>query len=97
MATILSQWEQAAQYDPMNPNQKTYVYYTGIPGGYGSFYYNRVPTTATLSGLGDTPIPDWMSALLVGLVGVGAGYFGVKHALPWTKKHLGLHGHRRRR
>lgn len=97
MATILSQWEQAAQYDPMNPLQKTYVYYTGIPGGYGSFYYNQVPTTAQLNGLGDTSIPDWVSALLVGLVGVGAGYFGLKTAYPWARKHLGLSGHRRRR
>lgn len=55
MAAVITTWEQAAQYDPTNPNQRTYAYYTGIPGGYSSFYYNKVPTTAQLLGMGYSP------------------------------------------
>ena len=98
MATILSTWEQSAQYDPLNPNQKTYVYYTGVPGGYGSFYYNRVPTTATLSGaLGVSTLPDWAQAGLVGLAGLAIGFIGWRFAGPPIKRKLGLSGARRGR
>lgn len=55
MAAFISQWEQVAQFDPTNPNQINHVRYTAIPGGYGSFYYNRVPTTAQLLGVGYSP------------------------------------------
>ena len=97
MATILSTWEQSAQYDPLNPNQKTYVYYTGVPGGYGSFYYNRAPTTATLSGALGAALPDWATASIVGLVGVAVGFLGWKYAGPPIRRKLGLSGHRRNR
>jgi len=96
MATLLTTWEQTAQYDPLNPNQIVQTYYTGVPGGYGSFYYNKVPTTSQLLGLGDTTIPDWLTAVLVGAVGVGVGYVGTKFVYPWSRKKLGLSGRRRR-
>jgi len=88
MATILSQWEQTWQYDPTNPLQKSYAYYTGIPGGYSTFYYNRVPTTAQLSGLGLSwsDIPDWVTMALVTATGVGLGYLGAKHLGPRFKR-----------
>lgn len=101
MATLLTTWEQTSQYDPLNPNQITQTYYAGIPGGYASFYYNKVPTKSTLLGLGDTTIPDWLASVLVGAFGVGLGVLGAKYALPYAKKHLhhgkSLSGYRRRR
>lgn len=39
----LSQWEQSGIFDPTNPNQQQVVQYAQIPGGYGSWYYNRIP------------------------------------------------------
>jgi hypothetical protein len=49
---VLSQYEQAAMFDPTNPNQRQYVQYAQIPGTYGSSYINRVPVTAELKGSG---------------------------------------------
>lgn len=77
MATTISTWEQSAIYDPTNPNQITHVRYAGIPGGYASYYFNRVPTTAKLSGIFDS-MPDWSTALIVGLLGAGLGFFGAR-------------------
>ena len=95
--TSLSTWEQSAIYDPTNPNQRTYVYYTGIPGRYSSFYYNRVPTTAKLQGVFDS-MPDWTTALLVGLLGAGLGFFGARaYKAKSVTKAFQFSGARRRR
>ena len=77
MAATITTWEQSALFEPGNPNQRTYVQYTGIPGGYASYYYNKVPTTAKLQGIFDT-MPDWLSAGIIGLLGVGVGFFGAR-------------------
>lgn len=95
MAAMISTWEQTGQYDPTNPNQRTYVQYAGIPGGYASYYYNRVPTTAKLQGLA-AAMPNWMTVGLVVLGGAVVGYLGARHAPAGLKKRLGLSGHRRR-
>lgn len=95
MAAQISTWEQTGMYDPTNPNQITHVRYTGMPGGYGSFYYNRVPNTAVLQGLG-AALPAWATTGLVLLGGVALGYFGARHAPAGIKRRLGLSGHRRR-
>lgn len=101
---MLTTWEQSAQFDPTNPDQKQLIYYTALPGGYSSFYYNKVPTTANLlglNGLGDvtdfSTWPGWAQGLLVGAIGVAAGYFGRTKLWPWAKPKLGLTGHRTRR
>lgn len=46
----LDRWQQTAVFEPDNPGQQIQEHYTGLPGGYSSFYYNRVPVEATLQG-----------------------------------------------
>lgn len=46
----LARWEQTGLYDPTNPGQMINEHYTGLPGGYSSFYYNRIPSDAALAG-----------------------------------------------
>jgi len=43
-------WKETFDYEPWNPTQKAMVHYTGLPGGYSTFYYNHVPNTTTLVG-----------------------------------------------
>lgn len=51
---LLDTWQQTALFDPTNPGQRTIESYTGLPGGYSSFYFNRVPNTASaLNGIGE--------------------------------------------
>lgn len=49
MLTI-ENWEQSAVFDPTDPTQKKIEKYVGVPGGYGSFYFNRVPVNGALQG-----------------------------------------------
>lgn len=44
---MLSAWQQTTQFEPDNPGQMIQEHYTGLPGGYSSFYFNRVPTGVT--------------------------------------------------
>jgi hypothetical protein len=97
----LTQWEQSPTFDPTNPNQIVReVNNIGIPGvSYGSFYFNKKPTTVTqvLGGLngGFSSLPTWGQALIVGGLAATAGYLSVKYVGP----KVGLAGvrHRRRR
>jgi len=77
----ISTWEQAALADPSNPHQREHLQYAQVPGGYGVWYYNRVPTTSqlngSLGGVWDT-LPVWGQAFVVGLIGLAGGYFGSK-------------------
>jgi hypothetical protein len=94
----LATWEQSPIFDPTNPNQIVRETYVGIPGGYGSFYFNRAPTESTLSGLGAglTGLPVWgQVAILGGLAGL-AGFLGMKYIGPRVGL-KGLMGTRRRR
>jgi hypothetical protein len=74
----LAQWEQSPTFDPYNPNQIIRERYVGIPGGYGSFYFNKQPTTVNqvLGGLGAgfSGLPAWGQALIVGSLAATAGY-----------------------
>ncbi len=87
MAAQITTWEQTALFEPGNPNQRTHVRYTGVPGGYGSFYFNRVPTTAKLQGIFDT-LPDWATIGIIGLLGLGVGFFGAKTFGPSIRRKL---------
>ena len=52
-------WKETFDYEPWNPTQKAMVHYTGLPGGYSTFYYNHIPnTTATLGYPGLPSIMD---------------------------------------
>lgn len=106
---LLKQFEQTAIYDPTNVNQRVIHQRVGVPGGWGSFYFNEVPVTAQLSGLrgalGFTwaGLPTWVQVALVGAGSVAAGYFAmakfgdstIKPAL--RKVGIQLSGARRRR
>lgn len=99
---IAKQFEQTSMFDPTNPNQVIREQYAQIPGGYGSWYYNRVPVSVKqLSGvgLGDTfdTLPGWAQLGLVAALGTVAGYFGMKHFSGGIKKSLHLSGARHRR
>jgi hypothetical protein len=43
-------WKETFEYEPWNPAQRGVVHYTGLPGGYSTFYYNQIPNTTTLVG-----------------------------------------------
>jgi|WetSurMetagenome_2_1015567.scaffolds.fasta_scaffold613427_2 hypothetical protein len=95
---IVTQWEQVPTFDPTNPNQIIREPNNiGIPGGaYGSFYFNKQPTSVSqvLGGLsGFSSLPPWAQSLIVGALAATAGYFGMKHVGP----KIGLSGPRRRR
>lgn len=81
---LLKQFEQTAIYDPTNVNQRTVYQRVGVPGGWGSFYFNQVPVTAQLSGLRGSglglawaELPMWAQAGLVGIGSIAAGYFAM--------------------
>ena len=72
----LKTFEQTGVYDPNNPSQRIREVYT--PGGYSSFYFNRVPNESSLKGLGFLDsLPSFAQIAIVGLVGAGAGYFAM--------------------
>ena len=95
----LATWEQSPTFDPYNPNQIVREAYVGIPGGYGSFYFNKVPTTSALQGLGSglsaglSSLPVWGQIAIIGGLAAAAGYLGMKHLGP----KLGLSGPGKRR
>jgi len=98
----LATWEQSPTFDPYNPNQIVREAYTGIPGGYGSFYFDKVPTQSTLMGslrglgAGFSGLPRWGQALIVGGLAAAAGFYGFKYVGPKVGLR-GLAGTRRRR
>lgn len=97
MAATLTTYEQTPLFDPYNPNQKQIERYVGIPGGYGSFYFNRVPTKSALQGLRDATsegfsgLPTYVQVGIVGTLAAIAGFYGMKKVGP----RLGLMGRRR--
>lgn len=47
-----SRWQQSPLFEPANTGQMIQEHYTGLPGGYSSFYFDQIETGATLAGLG---------------------------------------------
>jgi hypothetical protein len=103
----LKTFEQTAVFDPNNPDQAIREAY--VPGGYQSFYFNEVPTTAQLRGLGSLgTMPAWAQIAVVALGGAAAGYFAMSkwgdklkptlRKIPvFGKQFAGLNGRHRRR
>lgn len=94
-------FEQTAVYDPTDPQQVIREVYA--PGGYASYYFNRVADAGTLKGLGlgFSGLPQWAQIGIVGALSAAVGYFGYakfgdKYIRPALKK-VGLAGPRRRR
>lgn len=97
---LATTWQQVGTFDPSNPNQRAIERYVGVPGGYGSFYFDKVPTTSSLMGPGGfgatgiASLPDWAQVALAAGVAVG-GYAAYRHFS--AKKAAGLRGARRQR
>lgn len=87
MAATITTWEQSPLFDPTNPNQIVEIRPAWNPGGsaYGSYFYNQKPTTAKLQGVLDNA-PSWLTAGIVGLLGLGAGFLGAKYVGPRIKR-----------
>lgn len=104
----LDQWEQTGIFNPADPTQRKIESYVGLPGGYGSFYFNRVPVSGQLRGLrGHTPI-TWRSLLVTSALVFGGLWAAKKtgidkpikrtlRKIPVVNKLPGLSGARRRR
>jgi hypothetical protein len=45
-----TRWKEVDDFEPWNPTQKAIVHYTGLPGGYSTFYYDNVPNETHLFG-----------------------------------------------
>ena len=103
----LKTFEQTGVFDPNNPTQVIKEAY--VPGGYASFYFNRVPNASSLSGLGNfATLSPAVQIGVVALVGGIAGFFAMSKwgdsRKPTLKKipiiggqFAGLGGRRRRR
>lgn len=75
-----ARWQQSPLFDPTNAGQMIQEHYTGLPGGYSSMYFNRIPTDASLAGLGAATV-DWyqLGAALAGVAVVATiGLLGWK-------------------
>lgn len=70
----LSSWQQVADFQPDNPGQMVQEHYTGLPGGYSSFYFNRVQDSSQLVGTLAQAQGSRIGAVLGVLLGV-AGIF----------------------
>jgi hypothetical protein len=78
----LDQWKQSAVFEPDNPGQQIQEHYTGLPGGYSSFYWNRVPTQATLQGLRDAATASGIKTglLVAGMIlALGSGFVWLRN------------------
>ena len=59
----MTQYRQDAQFDPTNPNQRQYMQYAQIPGGYGSYYTTQVPAESSLQGALGFPITRQLNGI----------------------------------
>lgn len=103
----LKTFEQTGVYDPNNPTQVIKEAY--VPGGYASFYFNRLPNQSSLNGLGSFGTMSPMAQIgIVAAVGVVVGFFAMRQWGASLKPALqkipviggqfaGLGGRRRRR
>jgi len=85
-------WEQTAVWNPQDPTQRNRVVYAS-PGGWASFYWNRMPPAGELKGLGVgfSGLPQAAQIALVVLGSAVVGYvgyakFGDKYIRPTLKK-----------
>jgi hypothetical protein len=92
---MLDQWQQSAVFNPGDPTQKKIEQYTGIPGGYSSFYFNRRPVQGQLDGPFTSGIATGAGVtigVLFGTILIGAGAWGLRKAGLIKKKPAGVSG-----
>jgi hypothetical protein len=68
---IASQWQQVPTFEPDNPYQQIQEHYTGLPGGYSSYYWNQVSPS-----FAGAAAPTWLTPT-TGLVIGGLGLIGL--------------------
>jgi len=79
----VEQWQQSAVFNPTDPTQKKIERYVGVPGGYATFYFNRVPVTGNLKGPFTTAIGTGAGltiGVLLGTLLISAGAWGLRKA-----------------
>jgi hypothetical protein len=69
-------WKETFKYEPWNPAQRGIEHYTGLPGGYSTFYYNQIPNTTQLMGAEEGRSVGWVLAFwgFAALAGAAVGY-----------------------
>jgi hypothetical protein len=82
-------WEQTAIYNPNDPTQRTRRVWAN-PGGYASFYWNRVPDAGVLKGLGTgfSTLPQVAQIGLVTLAAAVAGYAAYRYGKPMVQRYM---------
>lgn len=77
----MTRWQ--ADVEPGSPWDRSIVateHYAGLPGGYATFYKQRLDNVTGLAGLGSLGAVSVGGTVLAGVVGLGlglaAGYFG---------------------
>jgi hypothetical protein len=83
----LTRWRQSPVFDITNPGQMIQEHYTGLPGGYSSYYFDRIPTEShSLQGLGDGA--PWSMIAWTGLVlgAVVGSYYALRRGKPRRRR-----------
>lgn len=104
---MLTQWEQTAVFNPSDPTQLKIARYAANPGGWTTYYFNRVKPTGALAGptLGG-PFTDGIAngigfvvgaAVLTTVFGVAHGYLAKKGKGSAVAGVAGIFKRRRRR
>ena len=87
---LLDAWQQTPYFEPDNPGQQVQEHYTGLPGGYSSFYWNRIPLKVeTLDGSVGAPlISSGTKSLFTVMIALAAAVFvyNKTHAFKHRKK-----------
>ena len=101
---MLSAWEQTAVFNPADPTQLKIERYAANPGGYTTYYFNRVKPGGSLAGASlRGPFKDGIAqgmGLVVGATAIaffaGLGFKMLGKGMG-GKKLAGLAGYRKRR
>ena len=78
----LTRWRQSPVFDITNPGQMIQEHYTGLPGGYSSYYFDQIPTEShVLRGLADEAVAPWNMIAWTGLLlgAVAGSYYALRH------------------
>lgn len=78
---MLDQWEQTGVFNPTDPTQKKIESYSGVPGAYATYYFNRVPTTGQLRGPFTESIgrgAGLLTGAFIASIAIGAALYGLR-------------------
>lgn len=73
---LLKTFEQVAEFEPTNPNQRSRIIWTN--DNYNSFYFDKRPNESSLMGLSDfSTLPSYAQIGIVGAISAVIGYFAM--------------------